>query len=78
MKKKPFDMEAALAGAPVVTRDGRRVLSIGFDSYPLTAKIEWENDDYYEDTFTVSGRRYGDHLESLDDLFMLDEEGGEE
>lgn len=77
MKTKPFDMQAALNGAPVVTRSGRKVLSVEFDSYPLSAKIEGDNYNY-EDTFTVSGRKYGDCLESPDDLFMLDEEGGED
>ena len=78
MKTKPFDMQAALNGAPVVTRSGRKVFSVGFDTYPICAKIDCGYHHYAEETFTVSGRKYGDALESPDDLFMLDEEGGEE
>ena len=42
---KPFDLEKTLAGAPVFTRDGRRVLEIHcFEKfngkYPLYALIE--------------------------------------
>ena len=71
-------MQAALNGAPVVTRSGCKVLSLGYDSYPISAKIECEDDEYFEETYTVSGRKFGDHLESPDDLFMLVEEGGED
>ena len=78
MKTKPFDMQAALNGAPVVTRSGRKVFSVGFDTYPIYAKIDCGNHHYAEETFTESGRKYGDSLVSPDDLFMLDEEGGEE
>ena len=77
MKTKPFDIQAALNGAPVVTRSGRKVLSIEYDTYPISVKVEWEDGDPYEDTYTVSGRRYVSR-ETPDDLFMLDEEGGEE
>lgn len=45
---KPFDLEAAKAGKPVCTRDGRKVRIISFDrkflfkgvSYPIIALVE--------------------------------------
>lgn len=47
-KMKPFDLEAAKAGKPVCTRDGRKVRIISFDrkflfkgvSYPIIALVE--------------------------------------
>ena len=43
---KPFDLEAAKAGKPVCTRDGRKARIICFDrnwEYPIVAVIECEN-----------------------------------
>lgn len=43
---KPFDLEAAKAGKPVCTRDGRKARIICFDrnwEYPIVALIECEN-----------------------------------
>lgn len=48
MKLKPFDLEAAKAGAPVVTRDGKPVRIVCFDakgSQPLLGLIEWGRDE---------------------------------
>lgn len=45
-KMKPFDLEAAKAGKPVCTRDGRKARIICFDrnwEYPIVALIECEN-----------------------------------
>ncbi len=43
-KFKPFDLEAAKAGAPVMTRDGRPARILAFDlkadEYPIAAAIE--------------------------------------
>lgn len=44
-KMKPFDLEAAKAGKPVCTRDGRKVRIISFDTinkgnYPIIALLE--------------------------------------
>lgn len=43
---KPFDLEAAKAGKPICTRDGRKARIICFDrnwEYPIVALIECEN-----------------------------------
>ena len=45
-KMKPFDLEAAKAGKPVCTKDGRKARIICFDrnwEYPIVALIECEN-----------------------------------
>jgi hypothetical protein len=45
-KMKPFDLEAAKAGKPICTRDGRKARIICFDrnwEYPIVALIECEN-----------------------------------
>lgn len=45
-KMKPFNLEAAKAGKPVCTRDGRKARIICFDrnwEYPIVALIECEN-----------------------------------
>ena len=44
-KLKPFDLEAAQAGKPVCTRDGRKARIICFDkegNYPIVALVEWD------------------------------------
>lgn len=44
MKRNHFDLEAALAGAPVCTRDGKKARIICFDrmnrNYPIIALIQ--------------------------------------
>jgi hypothetical protein len=70
---KPFNLQAALNGAPVVTRDGRKVLEIhhftecfGTD-HPVRAVVEGIEGI---DSFTVCGR-YVDRMHDRDyDLFM--------
>ena len=76
MKTKPFDMEAALAGAPVVTRDGRRVINLQFaKTYPIEATIVNDDETTFHDIFTKDGCIWDNGLQSDFDLFMLDEEG---
>lgn len=70
--RKPFNLQEALAGKPVVTRDGRKVLSIAqlptltTTRYTLFAHID--GDDYGKG-FTADGL-YIAGVTSSDDLFM--------
>jgi hypothetical protein len=55
---KPFNLEEALAGKPVVTRDGRKVTAIyhfteSKSNFSVIAHIE---KSYGVDTFTVNGK----------------------
>ena len=69
---KPFDLEAAKAGKPVCTRDGRKARIICFDRKdvrPIIALIESHNDDegvyyYYADGLNL------DNYPSVFDLMM--------
>lgn len=69
---KPFDLERALAGDPVVTRDGRKVrimpLLLKDKHYPVVGYMDF---GYREvlDRFTLEGRT-GMHEDSALDLFM--------
>lgn len=83
---KPFDLKKALAGEPVITRDGRKVLKIvHIDSnlsdplYKLCCIIIDDDDDHNDDGppfiidafFTdINGREQGNDTFSPDDLFM--------
>jgi hypothetical protein len=72
MKTLPFNLEAALRGEPVVTRDGRSVTGI-IDSkdgsmYPV------ESVDSYE-SWTHRGVMYVNGKDNPGDLFMLDTSG---
>lgn len=78
IKTKPFDLQKALNGAPVVTRDGHRVeigsynpktrfgLEFKLNSHPIFLTADSKGNYFY--------------FESTFDLFLLDEEtqeGGE-
>lgn len=80
-KMKPFDLEAAKAGKPVCTRDGRKVRIISFDrkflfkgvSYPIIALVE---DTAKEETIYYGYNEKGKTLIEndtpyKDDLMML-------
>ena len=74
---KPFDLEAAKAGKPVCTRDGRKVRIVCFDrinAKPILALVP-STDGKGEDVFDyfVSGKRIANALESDLDLMMLSE-----
>ena len=73
---KPFDLEAAKAGKPVCTRDGRKARIICFDvkgDKPIIALIEYEIDERPCNYF-VNGRFYSNPNENNDaDLMMLPE-----
>jgi hypothetical protein len=72
---KPFDLKRALAGAVVVTRDGREVSELHFfstatkEDYPILASID---EEVY--SFTVHGKEFtslnNKEMDSELDLFM--------
>jgi len=69
MTPKPFNLEAALNGAKLVTRDGREVKQFTFfecqDEYPCVAVI---NDT--KNGFTKDGRWLDNRSNSVYDLFL--------
>lgn len=69
---RPFDLEAAMHGEPLVTRDGRSVRFVAYVPEAMklnvTAFVEGERE---VDTFTDDGRYFGESSEdSVFDLFM--------
>ncbi len=66
---KPFDLEKALAGAPVVTRDGRPVKIAGYNegAAPNFKILGWINGKSF--SWNSEGRFYGVHDQN-EDLFM--------
>ncbi|WP_179038540.1 hypothetical protein [Limnobaculum xujianqingii] len=76
-KLKPFDLEAAKAGAPVITRDGCEVRIICFDSniecaggkYPIVALITDHDGGVSPQSFSVNGSCVHGHINE-EDLFM--------
>lgn len=66
---KPFNLEAALAGEPVVTRDGQEATQVTLfecsSEFPLIAVV---NGEVY--SFTKQGRHYNCGQPSSFDLFM--------
>lgn len=69
---KPFNLEAALRGEKVVTRDGREVTQlVKFDGeydHPLAAMVEGSIESY-----TLGGKYFSDGGEANFDLFMHEE-----
>ena len=66
---KPFDLQKALAGEPVVTRDGRKVQRVAHlpeIKYPWSVVAVIEGEMY---TYNETGRCYADTIASAD-LFM--------
>lgn len=69
---KPFNLEEALAGKPVVTRSGAKVtqimkLDIAETRYPIFAVIDKKT----HATFTLDGYLYADRMTNANDLFMF-------
>lgn len=69
-KLKPFDLEAALRGEPVVTRDGREVTQVTKfvargEIYPIYAVVDG---DVY--SYTILGEYDEERPSSRNDLFM--------
>lgn len=76
VKTKPFDLEAAKAGAKVVTRSGESVEIVeilsfdGRGSFPIIGYIQ---DREYPSYWTREGRFYSS-IESVHDLLIVEEE----
>ena len=76
---KPFSLEAAKAGKPVCTRDGRKARIICFDKKegaPIVALVEVEKNERVLEEITlyyINGRAISKDIESKDDLMMLPE-----
>ena len=72
---KPFSLEAAKAGKPVCTRDGRKARIICFDlkndEYPIVAAVENDSSETLF-PYTTNGE-IADGIESDKDLMMLPE-----
>ena len=78
LKLKPFSLEAAKAGKPVCTRDGRKARIICFDAkgmhQPIIALITQDNGIEYIETYYSDGRFNDDSNSQSDyDLMMLPE-----
>ena len=72
---KPFDLEAAKAGKPVCTRDGRKARIICFDkkgAYPIVALVNDYNEEEYIKNYDEFGKKFIGG-ETSDDLMMLSE-----
>ena len=74
-KFKPFDLEAAKAGAPVMTRDGRPARILAFDlkadEYPIAAAIEsYDGESEGIRTYTEYGKYDNTVDEHDNDLVM--------
>ena len=71
---RPFNLEQALKGKPVVTRDGRKVTNIIFDkkhgTYPLYGQIMQQDSLQEALTFTAKATYWVGAVESKNDLFM--------
>lgn len=69
-KFKPFDLEAAKAGAPVMTRDGRPVRILAFDvkseEYPVVAVVPTHDGKYESvEVYTKSGKYNDDEYDDV-------------
>lgn len=66
-RRKPFNLGKALAGEPVVTRDGREVAGIrivGFAYNPVSGRVDGKSD-----IWKLNGRYFHSRKDRLD-LFM--------
>lgn len=76
MEQKYFDLEAAKAGRPVCTRNGKKVRIVCFDRkiylYPILALVQWNDDLELEEisSFTAAGKYHASGRESVHDLVM--------
>lgn len=70
---KPFDLERAKAGEPVVTRDGKdvRILCFDMNNNPFSIIALVNHVEFEEDwRFTINGSFNYDNTDSDYDLFM--------
>lgn len=76
MEQKNFDLEAAKAGKPVCTRNGKKARIVCFDRksmlYPILALIQWYDDIELEEisSYTADGKYHASGGESVHDLVM--------
>ena len=76
---KPFDLEAAKAGKPVCTRDGRKARIICFDKQeglPIVVLVETKKNGRVTEEialFYINGRAVSADIDSKYDLMMLPE-----
>lgn len=74
-KLKPFDLEAAKAGAKVVTRSGKPVRILCFDrkdnQYPIVGLVNFDHGEQMV-AFTINGK-FSDNIPSGYDLFIVPE-----
>lgn len=72
---KPFDLEAAKAGKPVCTRDGRKVRILCYDlkgaKYPIVAAIETQDNIAESISAYDKNGRFVHDKENNNDLMML-------
>ena len=75
---RPFNLEQALKGKPVVTRNGGRVISIVVHekclTYPLYAQVALQDSLQETLTFTTEGTYWFGGDQSQYDLFMADDQ----
>lgn len=80
---KPFDLEAAKAGKPVCTRDGRKARIICFNAkiwcdYPIIALVENADNSIYEAAYYFSdkGEYLRGNIRNIDLVMPLEEHEG--
>jgi len=80
---KPFDLEAAKAGKPVCTRDGRKARIICFNAktlcdYPIIALVENADNSIYEAAYSFSdkGEYLRGNIRNIDLVMPLEEHEG--
>lgn len=79
---KEFDLEAAKAGKPVCTRDGRKARILAFDlvdkEYPIVAAITGKNGTEELETFTAKGRydTFSDDVDGPDLMMQTEKKQG--
>jgi hypothetical protein len=74
---KPFNLEQALKGKPLVTRDGRKVTDIVVDEtdrYPISAHVYDDDKIFGTLTYTIEGEFWFEGRENRADLFMADDQ----
>ena len=72
--KYPFDLQRALAGEELVTRDGRKVTKFGERLSPIKKCYQYKaniEDDLFELYYTIDGYFYENKKPHPTDLFML-------
>lgn len=71
MNLKPFDLEAALRGEPVVTRDGRAIIDmVLFKNKKIICSLAGSIEDYYAIVQWDTNGRFDETVDNKFDLFM--------